>query len=105
MLKIEIKEARVYSEEIKPSTRPGAKQFQPFTKHTQPAYAHTFDQSGNPHAYPESFRISLDKDQAPYPVGFYDLHPRCIYVDRNGNLTIGKLHLTPIKAAPAVKAA
>lgn len=99
MLKIEVKEAKVHSEEIKPSTKPGAKQFQPFMKFTQPAYVHTYDQAGNLQPYPQSFRIGMEKDQPAYPVGFYELHPRCIYVDRNGNLAVGRLHLVPVKAS------
>lgn len=55
--------------------------------------------------YPEEFRVSLDRDQLPYPVGHYELDvERCVKVtdDRRKRLEFERsLSLRPLgKAAP-----
>lgn len=101
-MKIEVRDREVQEEEIKPSDRPGAKQFKPFTKRTQVAYAHTVGSNGQPDAYPTKFRIGLNKDQAGYEPGVYQLGDGSFYVDRNGNLVVGRLVL---EGAAAVRRA
>jgi len=66
----------------------------------QNAYAHTQDRDGNLPPFPEKFEISLDRDQLPYAVGEYTLHPSAVYVDRDGRLAVSP-RLTPWKPAPA----
>jgi len=48
--------------------------------------------------YPQEVRISLEKGQEPYPVGQYVMDPACLYVDRYGKLTLGRLKLSPVNA-------
>lgn len=105
MLKIEVKSSEVKEEEIRPSDRPGAKQFKPFLKRTQPAYVQLYGESGALEEYPRMFRIPLDKTQPAYPPGVYSLDPGSHYVDRNGNLAVGRVRLQPVKTMPAAKAA
>lgn len=97
MLKIEVKDASIHEETIKPSAKPGAKQFTPFNKRTQRAYVHLFDQNGNPQPYPVSVKLTLDEGQEAYPIGTYQLAETSFYTDRNQNLAIGRPRLTPLK--------
>jgi Helix-destabilising protein len=60
----------------------------PYDLRFQTAYAHTVDKDGNAPPYPEKFEIILDKDQAAYPVGDYQLHPSAVYIDRDGKLAV-----------------
>lgn len=68
----------------------------------QTAYAHVVDGEGNPALYPEKFGFLLNRDQAPYPVGDYSLHPSAFTV-RDGKLTLVDSRLTPVR--PAAKTA
>lgn len=43
--------------------------------------------------------VSLESDQAPYPVGEYELLDGSFYVDRNGRLQLGRLALKPVAAS------
>lgn len=73
----------------------------PYAMRIQTAYAHTVDRDGNAPPVPEKIEVMLDKDQQPWPVGDYTLHPSSVYVDRNGRLAISA-RLAPLKArAPA----
>lgn len=90
-MKVEVRSKEVVSERIEP--RPGGKQFQPFTKHTQQAYAHTVGTNGQPEAYPRQFRLSLEKPDLALEPGMYHLADGSFYVDRNGNLALGRLVL------------
>ena len=60
----------------------------------QNGYAHTVDKDGNEPPFPEKFEISLDRDQLPYAVGVYSLHPSAVYIDRDGRLAVSA-RLTP----------
>lgn len=93
MLRVEIKRADVQTEVIRPSNKPGAKQFAEFEKRYQIGYVLLLDQNGSPGDYPTQVNIGLQKDQAPYPPGMYTLGPESFYVDRNKNFAIGKLIL------------
>ena len=48
--------------------------------------------------YPIEIRVALDPISAPYPAGTYWLHPDTLYVDRFGQLTMGRLRLIPAGA-------
>lgn len=43
--------------------------------------------------------VSLEDGQAPYAPGEYTLLESSFYVDRNGRLSLGRLHLAPAEAA------
>lgn len=53
--------------------------------------------------YPQEIILQLNSDQAPYPPGDYVIDHRSLYVDRYGQLAIGRLKITPVMA-PAEKA-
>ena len=72
----------------------------PYHMRFQNAYAFTVDKDGNTPPYPEKFEISLDREQAPYSPGEYQLHPSAVYVDRDGRLACSP-RLTPLKQKPA----
>ena len=72
----------------------------PYHMRFQTGYAHTVDRDGNLPPFPEKFDISLDSDQAPYPVGDYTLQPSALYVDKNGRLAVSP-RLTPAKPVAA----
>lgn len=61
----------------------------PYHIREQTAYMH---KKGNP--YPDKFTISIEQDQAPFPIGNYDLHPGSFYVDRFNQLAV-RPKLTP----------
>lgn len=48
-------------------------------------------------AYPQEVRIPVENGKEAYPPGKYDMDPSCIYVDRFGKLSLGRLRL--IRAA------
>jgi hypothetical protein len=43
--------------------------------------------------------VSLEEGQAPYAPGVYDLLDTSFFVDRNGRLALGRLHLVPESGA------
>lgn len=45
--------------------------------------------------------IRLADDQAAYPPGEYELLASSFYVNREGRLTLGRINLRPLSAAPA----
>jgi hypothetical protein len=45
--------------------------------------------------YPHEIRIPLEQGKAPYPVGKYLVDAGCVYVDRYGKLSLGRLRLIP----------
>ena len=90
-MRIEVKSKEVKTERIEP--RPGGKQFRPFDKFTQTAYAHLVQPNGEPEAYPRQFRLSLDKPEVAVEPGVYQVGDGSFYVDRNGNLVVGRLEL------------
>ena len=46
-------------------------------------------------AYPVEFRFSLDEGRAAYSPGNYIVDPSCLYVDRYGQLALGRIRLLP----------
>jgi hypothetical protein len=63
----------------------------PFSFNKQEVYAH---KEGNP--YPDKSGIILQDDQAPYPVGLYQISNESIYVDRNGRFALSA-KLVPLR--------
>lgn len=77
----------------------------PYHLRIQTGYLHTVGDDGNPNEIPDKFEFLLDKDQAPYPRGRYQLHPSAVQVSRDGGLEV-RARLAPVAApaAPASKA-
>lgn len=104
MIRIEVKSATVTPRNI--TIKSGPKVGQQSTFHEQEAYAYTTDREGNLRPYPERIvlNIEVQDGQQPYAPGNYQPDPSCLYVDRFGSLTLGRMKLRPL--APAqVKAA
>lgn len=101
MLKIEIREA-LFSERQQDYVKDGQKKTATFKD--QIGWAFVTLPSGNPAPYPEKVSIGLDKDQGPFPVGFYTLALESLYVGRFDKLQVGKIKLKPLTVA-AQKAA
>lgn len=93
MVSIEIKSAGVHEEEIRPSNKPGAKVFTPFMKRSQAGYVVLTGKDGQPDPYPVKIGVVLDEKQPAFAPGVYTLLSESFYVDRNGNLTLGRLRL------------
>lgn len=64
----------------------------PYSIRKQDAWAHI---DGQP--YPVRIGFNLEEGSAPYQPGFYMLNEQSFYVDKFGNLSIGRLLLTPIQ--------
>jgi hypothetical protein len=47
--------------------------------------------------YPQEIQIPLGAGQEPYPQGKHRLDPACLYIDRFGNLSLGRARLLPVK--------
>lgn len=93
MLKIEIKSALIT--EISGTSKLG----KPYHMRKQSAWAHTYDQQGNPNPYPERIELTLNDGQDPFPVGNYTLSDKCFFVGDFGKLEVGRLVLEPVAAA------
>jgi hypothetical protein len=50
-------------------------------------------------AYPVEIKVPLDESAPPYPPGNYLVDPQCLYVDRYGQLALGRLKLMPSLSA------
>lgn len=95
MIKIEINDLAV-------ETKNGisSKTGKPFSIREQTGWGFFYDQQGKPHPHPMRVRLTLDDQQAPYPVGIYMLAPESLYPDRFGQITI-RAKLKPAVAAAA----
>lgn len=62
----------------------------------QTGYLHSVRPDGTPAPFPDRFGFLLNRDQAPYPAGEYQLHPSAVTVDRDGRLSCASV-LTPAK--------
>lgn len=95
---IEVKSTRAVSKLVKPSTKPGSKQFDPFEKHIQRGYVHAVDPiSGD--VTPQAIDIDVPGIDKGYPVGRYTLDTSSFFVNNFGTLVLGKLKLEPIAQA------
>ncbi len=90
MIKVEIND-----EQITHSTR-GAFEF-----FEQTGWATFLNQDGKPDPHPQKVTIQLQKDQPAYKLGSYQIHPSSFYRNRYGNISLGRLHLVPMKALQA----
>lgn len=91
MLKIEIQNTQV-RERSGTSPRTGKQ----YNIREQEGYAHLFDRTGRPNAYPVRIVLTLDADQPAYPVGDYQIGPESIHINRFDQLVISpKLHRLP----------
>lgn len=61
----------------------------------QTAHAFTVSPDGTIAAFPDKFEIMLDKEQAPFAPGVYQLSPSAVFVSREGRLEI-RPRLTPV---------
>jgi len=84
MLRIEVKDQHVdeRSGTAKASGRP-------YVFREQKAWLHGVK------AYPVEAKISLDKDQAPFPAGDYTLSEKCFYLNRYGEVQVDLRHMQP----------
>lgn len=90
MIKIEIK-----STDIEPFSGISKTTGKPFAIRNQEAYAYTFDKNGVLRPYPELIKLSLEDNQLPYPIGFYQMAPQTVFVDKFQRLAIGRPSLLP----------
>lgn len=63
----------------------------------QEAWVWTIDrETKEPQRHPQKIELMLNKEQQPYPVGFYELDVSSIYVNRQMRLSISPV-LTSVK--------
>lgn len=60
----------------------------PYEIREQPAWIFLIDENGKPQPYPVTFMIMLDRNQVPYALGDYVLHPSSLQSGRFGSLQI-----------------
>lgn len=108
-MKIEIKSTSTGENPIPAGTNAKGKPYDSFIKVSQSAYVHGMvDRNGAPEPFPIKINIDLGttkERRAAFPVGFYEVDPRSYWVDRFDNLCLGALHLVPVAAVAALKAA
>lgn len=92
MIKIEIK-----STDIETFSGVSKTTGKPFNIRNQMAYAYTFDKNGSPRPYPELIKISLEDNQLPFAVGFYQMAPQSVFVDKFQRLALGRPSLIQIQ--------
>jgi len=96
MIKIEVE-----STEIKTKSGQSAKTGKNYSIREQDAWAFLADPDGKPQKHPVAMKITLEDNQAPYPVGAYVLQASSVYVADFGRLSIGRVRMNPIPAAAA----
>lgn len=96
MIKIEVK-----STEIESFSGTSKSTGKPFTIRNQMAYAFLLDKAGNARPYPELIKLSLEDNQLPFPVGFYQLAPQSVFVDKFDRLALGRPSLLPMQISQA----
>jgi Helix-destabilising protein len=79
------------------------KKGQPAQLRKQTAYATVIDAEGNPGMFPEKFGFLLNREQAPFAKGEYQLHPSSFEVT-DGKLVLRNVRLTPVVASSAKSA-
>lgn len=85
-IRIEVKSVDVTQKTVR-SNRDGKE----YLIRSQPGWAHLGKD------YPQEIRVPLEAGQEPYAAGAYWLDSTCLYVDRYGNLALGRVRLLPIK--------
>lgn len=95
---IEVKSTKAIAKPIKPSTKPGSKQFDPFDKYIQRGYLQAPDPiSGE--ITTQAIDLTIPALDKPYPVGRYTVDSSSFYVNNFGNLMLGTLKLEPVVAS------
>ena len=89
MLRIEVK-----SDEV--NEKNGTSNGRSYSIREQDAYWH---QDGKP--YPVLVKVNLDRNDAPYKPGFYQVLASSFYVGKYGQLMLGRLQLGPLRAQAA----
>lgn len=51
--------------------------------------------------YPQEIRVPIEQGNHAYQPGEYAIDPACLYVDRFGKLTLGRLRLSPAQQCSA----
>ena len=82
-IRIEVKEAKVERKRI---TRKDRSQLE---IGEQPAYLHL----GKPYPTEIVIPVEIAAGQMPYDAGRYQIDPACLYVDRYGKLSLGRVKL------------
>jgi hypothetical protein len=88
MIRIEIKSTDTNTKE-----GVSAKSQKPYKIVEQAAYAHLFDESGQPKPYPTEITVTLDDGAKPYAAGMYTLLPQSVQSGAYGRLEFGRLKL------------
>lgn len=91
MIKIEIPNAVAVNKQVT-SHKTG----KDYTISEQEGWAYFHDREGRLNPHPSRVRITLDRDQQPYPVGNYTLSPESLYADQWGQICVRpRLRLIP----------
>lgn len=94
----------VLSPEFKSHSGTSAKNNKPYEFRTQTAYVYVINrETGKPVEIPEKIEVMLDKDQAPYARGDYELDSSSLYVSRNGRLEVSPRLVRIRETNPAAK--
>jgi len=96
MIKIEVISTDI-TKKAGTSTRTG----KAYSIREQDAWAYLFDRQGAADPHPTKIRLNLEDDQLPYPKGMYVLDKTSFFVDRYGQLTIGRMNIAPLPVSQA----
>lgn len=88
MINVEIK-----SDQVQTKAGVSAKTGKPYSIREQEGYAQIFGRNGEPAPYPVRITLALEDGAQAYAPGQYTIDPRCVYVDRFGGLTMGRVKL------------
>lgn len=89
----------ITSPDVRNMTGVGKTSGKPYDINFQTAHAFTISKDGVVAEFPDKFEIILEKDQAPYARGAYQLSPSALYVSRDGRLEVSP-RLVPLTVAP-----
>lgn len=93
---------RVSIENEQVNVKSGTNSRGPWQIREQEAWAYLSNRDGSAHKHPSRIVISLEAEQAPYPVGDYTVSPTSFYVGQYGSLMFrARLQLLkqPVRAA------
>ena len=101
MIKIQVKDTECRTINFKDKRTGESRSFK-----TQEARAYLANSQGKIDETSDKFEIALNSNDAPFEVGFYQLTPACIYLDRNGRLQVGLSNMQKLQPAqkPALAA-
>lgn len=101
MLKVEVTSVAVVERRI--ASKQDSKVIYIFRE--QAGYVSLVDSMGVVDKHPQKFKIGLEEKQEPFPVGFYSISPESLFINKHGNLSIGRLSLRRFAVEKAVSAA